>query len=267
MTDISALLAEPHSLGQRKAYKAVSMYCYLEQDAERLRSQQLKICRHALSGGITDRFTYRYALRIVCQFFEKLSNVDELNKMIHYSLSKETKIIKTTMGLLTLLNFFTYKYGPEKIDTILFTEIVCGFCGHQNPKIRNEAYKFFVLVAYWKENTESVKQIVHSKLKITQRNTLYKMFDVFTKMNAKAEIEGDSEGLVKKTDPKKSVKSEIFESKNYDDMLEDSDDDTWYSKDGTKLSRKEFLEALGNDEIEPIKFGPVFLRQTISNYR
>ena len=158
-------------------------------------------------------------------------------------MESNTKSVKNTLGLLSLLNFLTYKYGPEKIDTVLFTDIICTFCSNANPKIRNESYKFFVLIAQWKMNSDSVKMIVKEKLKKAQKDTLYKMLRVIEEKD----------------------KFEKFSKNLGDGILEESDEDTWYDKDGTKMSRKEFFDR--KNDTEKFKFGPKFLQQTVNNYR
>ena len=106
--------------------------------------------------------------------FEKLSNVDKLNEAIFQNL-QESKLVKNTQGLLSLLNLFMCKYGPEKIDTMIFIEQIKFYSTHQNSKIRKEVLKFFVFVAKWKEDTKSVKQLAQKILKRPQRQLLEAM--------------------------------------------------------------------------------------------
>ena len=236
--DIAKFLDEPHALASRKAYKAVSIYMKLENDVAVLKKIYFPIVKNCLKGGVTNRFTYRYAVRIICQMFEKLSNVDDLNRTILYSLQEDGKLEKTLLGLLSLLNFFTCKYGPEKIDTLMFIDEIGKHAVHRSSKVRTEALKFFVLVANWKGNTDSIKTVACKVLEAPQFDLLDKMLQNVDKV----------------------------EDINFDEWLQDSEDDAWYNKEGYKVNREEQLNIKLPEGVK-IKFGPVFVHSVTSNYR
>ena len=163
--DISKFLDEPNSLALRRAYKAVSIYVSIEKNIESLKKSFYSIIKHCLTEGVANRFTYRYAVRIIWQLFEKLNNVDELNRTILSILIEYSKNVKTIQGLLKLLNLFVWKYGPEKIDIKLFADQISEYSSHPVDKIRDESLKFFVFVAKWNDNSDSILRLVGNSLK------------------------------------------------------------------------------------------------------
>lgn len=237
--EIPKLLEEPHSLAARKAYKAVSVFMKLESNVEDLKKYYYVLVKQCLKGGVTNRFTYRFAVRIICQMFEKFSNVDDLNKIILTILVDQSKIVKNIVGLLSLLNLFVCKYGPEKIDTQLFVDQICEYATHPNSKIREEALKFFVFVAKWKENSESVKTLINGKLERPQMDRLNKMLKAFATV--------------------KEVK--------FDDILEDSDGEDWVNEIGEKIVRFQGLTEDQKRDVIQLKYGPIFVETVTRNYR
>lgn len=147
---------------------------------------------------------------------------------------------KTLYGVLSLLNFFNMKYGPEKVDTVLFLEEIGKFSQHPVSRIRNEALKFLVIAAKWKENIQSVLVIADKVLKDPQIKLLKTMLENIDKL----------------------------EEPNYSETLEDSDDDTWYHKDGSKINKYEFLKTKFETEDceKDLKYNYIFFVNAISKY-
>ena len=153
-------------------------------------------------------------------------------------LKENSKAVKIQLGVLSLLNFFNLKYGPEKIDTILFLEEIGNYSKHPNGKIREEALKFLVIAAKWKENTKSVKEIARGVLQPAQYKLLLKMLD--------------------------EMKSII--NPDLSTYLEDSDDDAWYNQEGEKIDRNAILESKFKDEEVYFKYNATFVRNSTRIY-
>mmetsp|Transcript_17440 Transcript_17440/g.17185 ORF Transcript_17440/g.17185 Transcript_17440/m.17185 type:complete len:212 (+) Transcript_17440:468-1103(+) len=154
------------------------------------------------------------------------SNVDEINKAILLKLMEPEKAVKAQLGVLSLLNFLIYKYGPEKIDTLLFVEEIGKYSLNPNGKIRKEALKFLVIAAKWKKNKDSIMTVAMKVLQPAQIKLLEKMLQALEDTTSLDE-----------------------ESSKINECLEDSDEeDAWYNKDGVKVDRNAILAAKFTDE-------------------
>lgn len=234
------ILSDSNAAVNRRAYKLVSIWVKTESDSDCIKQNFFALVKNCLKDGVSNRYTYRYAVRIICELFERLNNVDDLNKAILMRLQENEKYEKTLFGVLSLLNFFNMKYGPEKVDTVLFLEEIGNFSQHSASRIRNEALKFLVIAAKWKENTQSVLVIADKVLKDPQMKLLKTMLENIDKL----------------------------EEPNYSETLEDSDDDAWYNKDGSKINKYEFLKTKFEDEDREkgLKYNYIFFMNTIRKY-
>ena len=146
---------------------------------------------------------------------------------------------RALLGILSMLNFFNLKYGPEKIDTMLFLEEIGNYSLNPSGKVREEALKFLIIAAKWKENTESVLSIASGVLQPPQLKLLQKMLAEFEKG--------------------KEIKSEEF--------LEDSDDDAWYNQEGSKIDRYDVLDEKFKEQIGAFTYNQNYLTNVTQIYR
>mmetsp|Transcript_6982 Transcript_6982/g.6162 ORF Transcript_6982/g.6162 Transcript_6982/m.6162 type:complete len:362 (+) Transcript_6982:190-1275(+) len=232
-------LDDPNKIVVRKAYKAASIWMKIETDMDYIIQQYPKLVKRCLNDGLSNRFTYRYTLRIFCELFERFSNVDQLNNAILLQLEKDSASQRVLSGVLSMLNFFNLKYGPEKIDTILFLENIGTYSRHANKSIREEALKFLVIAAKWKENTQSVLYIANGVLESPQYKLLTTMLQNIDKL----------------------------EEPNFGEYLEDSDEETWYNQGGLKMDRDDILNQKFIEEIGDFKYNKTFLANSIRIYR
>ncbi|CAI2359909.1 unnamed protein product [Moneuplotes crassus] len=224
--DFVKILDETNKSVVRKCYKVTSLYIKLEDDQQYLKEIYHSLLWKCLENGVSNRFTYRYALRIICELIEMFSNVDEINKAILLKLMEPEKAVKAQLGVLSLLNFLIYKYGPEKIDTLLFVEEIGKYSLNPNGKIRKEALKFLVIAAKWKKNKDSIMTVAMKVLQPAQIKLLEKMLQALEDTTSLDE-----------------------ESSKINECLEDSDEeDAWYNKDGVKVDRNAILAAKFTDE-------------------
>mmetsp|Transcript_22580 Transcript_22580/g.25944 ORF Transcript_22580/g.25944 Transcript_22580/m.25944 type:complete len:281 (+) Transcript_22580:554-1396(+) len=123
---------------------------------------------------------------------------------------------------------------------MIFVDIISEFSTHPFEKIRNESLKFFVFVAKWNDNVESIQALASKSLKAPQMKKLQKMLSCFMKV---AEVK-------------------------FDDVLADSDDETWYNKDGCRVNRKDLLNnEESNDSSVKIKYGRIFVENVNRTYK